>query len=218
MQTQIITGSHPVTLPGILTLTLRTGRNGSFATGSLLTPLGQFNVKDTMLDQYAEGIYEGNFTLSNIVQESFVWKDRVITNMVAKLTDISIQTADEKEIGSETSPVVDPADQSVVSEQSVSTESSAQYQQASNEAKVDSDANSQNLDLPSTTGNSSAAADALGDDLGTLFDNELCLAIANGENVKLDPSVDRQVFRSQRDYLKKAGYTFNSHEQAWIKA
>jgi len=217
-KSQIIAGSHPVTVPGILSVALRTGRKGTFATGALLTPLGQFNIKDTILDQYSEGDYEGNFTISQIVQESFVWKDRVITNMVAKLADISIQTIDEKNIGTEASPVVDPADQTIVTDKPVTIDNSAQSQTASVEVKPDTDAFSQNLDLPSNTGEPDNNPDSIGNDLENLFENDLVLAIAHGENLKLDPSVDRELFRCQRDYLKKNGYSFVAKEQAWVKA
>lgn len=39
-----------------------------------------------------------------------------------------------------------------------------------------------------------------------------------GEKVKLDPTVDRGVFRQQRDRLKALGYTFRPLGQVWTFA
>jgi hypothetical protein len=38
-----------------------------------------------------------------------------------------------------------------------------------------------------------------------------------GEEVRLDPTVGRPIFRAQKDYLKSIGYKFNPEEQIWIK-
>ena len=54
-----------------------------------------------------------------------------------------------------------------------------------------------------------------------LFDEETIVAIKAGQPIKLDPTIDRQKFRAQRDYLKnvcKPAYEFRSFDQTWYQA
>jgi hypothetical protein len=51
-----------------------------------------------------------------------------------------------------------------------------------------------------------------------LFGDEIAAAIAAGEPVKLDPSVDRAVFREQRTVLRQEfDYDFKASSQTWYK-
>ncbi len=47
------------------------GRSGDFSVGSLLTNIGEFSVKDPMLEQYSEGEYQGEFLISKIFPSSY---------------------------------------------------------------------------------------------------------------------------------------------------
>jgi hypothetical protein len=51
---------------------------------------------------------------------------------------------------------------------------------------------------------------------GGLFDAEMQALIDAGQPVKLDPTVDRNLFREQRDALKSLGYRFDSKGQMWV--
>jgi methionine synthase II (cobalamin-independent) len=52
----------------------------------------------------------------------------------------------------------------------------------------------------------------------SIFDDEVQALIDAGvDMVKLDPTVDRNLFRRQRDALKALGYTFNPAAQSWTK-
>ena len=46
-------------IDGVLTIRTINGSNGPFNVGRLITDLGEFSVKDTLLEQYKEGRYEG---------------------------------------------------------------------------------------------------------------------------------------------------------------
>ena len=53
-------------------------------------------------------------------------------------------------------------------------------------------------------------------ELLAIFGDELAELIRDGQPVKLDPSVDRALFRSQRDWLgKRLGYSFRAASQTW---
>lgn len=52
---------------------------------------------------------------------------------------------------------------------------------------------------------------------GALFDAEMQAMIDAGQPVKLDPTVDRNHFREQRDALKALGYRFDSKGQLWVR-
>jgi hypothetical protein len=49
-----------------------------------------------------------------------------------------------------------------------------------------------------------------------LFPSEIASQIAQRQMVKLDPTVDRQVFRRQRDALRDVGYAFDPKSQTWV--
>ncbi|VFR57179.1 FIG034376: Hypothetical protein [plant metagenome] len=53
----------PITVSGQLTLRTILGRNGPFNVGRLVTPIGEFAVKDAELEQYPEGKYGGDFAI-----------------------------------------------------------------------------------------------------------------------------------------------------------
>ncbi len=173
---------------GVLTIRTIHGANGPFNVGRLMTELGEFSVKETLLDQYEEGRYEGNFNIIQIYPTSYFASGRFVVEVRATLKSLSLEGVDElkpEDTAIATEP--DPAD-----DQSVQVDSPAppdQPQQASPEA--DDDANSD---------------EAL---FGTLW--------PLGTQVKLDPTVDRKRFREQRNRLKALGYSFNAIEQIWSR-
>lgn len=70
-------------------------------------------------------------------------------------------------------------------------------------------------EVPSTLAPAQAAPAAKPD--GALFDAEMQALIDAGQPVKLDPTVDRNHFREQRDALKALGYRFDSKGQLWVR-
>ncbi|GAO97336.1 hypothetical protein PSA5_31475 [Pseudomonas syringae pv. actinidiae] len=55
-----------ITLPGYLAIRTINGRNGEFNVGRLATSIGEFVIKDALLDQYLEGKYRGDFVVTEI--------------------------------------------------------------------------------------------------------------------------------------------------------
>jgi hypothetical protein len=50
-----------------------------------------------------------------------------------------------------------------------------------------------------------------------LFGVEIHPLFVNGEDIALDPTVEREQFRKQRDRLKASGYRFHAQSQKWSK-
>jgi hypothetical protein len=50
-----------------------------------------------------------------------------------------------------------------------------------------------------------------------LFGLEIYDLFVAGDDISLDPTVDREQFRMQRDRLKASGYRFRAQSQVWCK-
>jgi hypothetical protein len=186
-----------ITLPGTLLVKTIHGRRGDFAVGTLLTEIGEFKVKDTLLDQFSEGEYRGRFALARLYLGSYSWKGATISELRANVTDIELDEATEKPLTTEAPVVADPIDETAppaVSADSVTTSEAMPPPSATEEQPA------------SPTG--SATAERTTDDVDA--------AIAALTSVKLDPTVDRALFRIQRDRLKTSGYRFDASAQNWL--
>lgn len=188
-----------ITIPGVLNVKSIQGRNGTFSVGDLRTEIGEFRIKDTLLDEFEPGQYTGRFVISQIFPQSYSWQGRVSIEVRAKLQEILLDNAD---VGSE--PVVEPPEPDPLDEEAGSPsprQSRHSRKKAVPAAPLATDASPQ----PGTDSNTS------------LFDPEVQALVDAGDMVKLDPAVDRNLFRRQRDQLKALGFTFNPASQSWTK-
>jgi hypothetical protein len=81
--------------------------------GDLVTDVGEFKIKDPLLDQFEEGKYQGQFLISNISPSSYFFGGKVVIEVRAWLADIFLDQADEGP--AESTPVEpDPVDEPVV--------------------------------------------------------------------------------------------------------
>ncbi|HHC72953.1 MAG TPA: DUF3275 family protein [Thiotrichales bacterium] len=172
------------------TLNIRTihGRNGPFNVGRLVTEIGEFSVKDTLLDQYEEGKYEGDFGISRIYPSYYLAGGRLVVEVRATLETLALAGIDELDEDEEpvepdpieepVSPVAPPPQPAPVADEPVEGEEGDDE---------DPDARL----------------------FGSLW--------PIGERVKLDPTVDRALFRRQKDRLKALGYQFKPLGQFWEK-
>jgi len=151
--------------------------------------LGEFAVKDTLLEQYEEGRYEGNFNVTQIFPSSYLAGGRFVVEVRATIKSLNLDGVDD----------LKPEDKEVASEPDP-----ADNQSKSIEVAV-SDQSNQPAEV-----NTESEENDLGDDCGdeALFDSLWPL----GTQVKLDPTVDRLKFRLQRNRLKDIGYTFDPRE------
>lgn len=201
-----------IAIPGRLTVREITGRKGKFVVGDLTTEIGNFKVKDTLLDQFEPGVYSGTFMVLNIYPDSYIWQGRVTTEIRAKIHEIHLDHEDKEPPASEqAAPEPDPADQA----------------QGGNEAMppVPAPVKPPEPSAPSAPpptpqpeelAPGSAEAGNADPDM-KLFGSDLYQAVQSGSQVKLDPTIDRTQFRAQRDRLKALGFQFEAASQSWTK-
>ncbi|CAC9507502.1 hypothetical protein [uncultured Gammaproteobacteria bacterium] len=171
------------TFKGTLLVRKIFGKYGEFAIGSIQTPIGEFSVKQSELDEYEEGTYEGRFVISRIQTVSGGFgSNKLILESRATLDTIHIDEIDEApvEVITEADPITEDIDIDF--------------------DKVEASANSKS--------NSK-------EDLQNLFNEQEIATIEQGEQVTLDPTSDRGIFRQQQNYLKSNNWKFNMQEQAW---
>lgn len=79
-----------ISLPGKLRIKRINGSNGPFCVGDLETEIGDFRVKDAVLDQFDEGVYTGQFWIQQIFPWSYSSCGRMVIEVRAKLADLQI--------------------------------------------------------------------------------------------------------------------------------
>ncbi len=202
-----------IAIPGRLTVREITGRKGKFVVGDLVTEVGNFKVKDTILDQFEPGVYSGTFMVLNIYPDSYIWQGRVTTEIRAKVHEIHLDHEDKNPPAAELMPSEpDPAEQA----------------QGGNEAPAPATADVNRLPdavptpaptptpTPQPEETAPSGPDGCDADMDLkLFGAELYQAVQNGCQVKLDPTIDRTKFRAQRDRLKSLGFAFDASAQTW---
>ncbi len=190
-----------IKLEGTLVVRHINGSRGGFSVGDLSTAIGKFKVKDAILDQYEEGEYRGAFLVTQIFPSTYVWNGRVTTEIRVNVSDIFLDEGEEKAV-----PAVQSEPDPVNEEQQVAhpaEQSLAEQTQAA---------------IPEEVEQVAAPAADPDDPDAVLFGPEFYLIVAAGEPVKLDPTIDRGLFRNQRDRLKELGYQFQKMNQTWEKS
>lgn len=214
----------PVQFSGTLKVIECNGQRGPFNVGELTTCIGEFKVLDQWLEQFKPGVYDGNFWVSAIEPRSRTWKTRVFVEVRATVVDYQIfDVSDEDEPSTQIAvPERDPLlDDHALQQEQVSLPSRRSNPNRSDRHAVQ--------ELPgaeppkeveagsSVPGMAVEEDDGADDRLRKLFDEEMAAAVRSGIScIKLDPTVDRALFREQRDYLKNANYRFDASRQLWL--
>jgi len=196
-----------ITINGVLTVKQISGANGKFCTGDLNTSIGEFKVKESILDQFEEGRYEGEFVIERFYLTSYVWRGKSTTDIRAKVTDIRLDTAEEGEVDNtmtEPDPVTEFDAPQTSAEGAVAVSVLADAVRSVDFSQSSNDAN-ENWKMVQVAS------------LLPIFGQELTDLILEFKSIKLDPAVDRALFRQQRDILKDRGYQFDAMTQAWAK-
>ncbi|TCG08594.1 hypothetical protein BZM27_11010 [Paraburkholderia steynii] len=186
-----------ISLSGTLDVRTIKGSNGPFQVGELTTSVGEFKVKDKVLEQFEPGAYTGTFLIDKIYPHSYVWYGKVTVEIRARLADVQL---DNDEPFSETGREPASTEPDPVDEERTPTAAAVAAHADETAAAAQTGVDSGELYLPD------------------LFGTDLADAIVAGEPVKLDPTVDRGVFRQQRDQLRAFGYAFQASSQTWLKA
>lgn len=193
----------PVALPGRLQVKWINGRNGEFAVGQLLTSLGEFRVKESLLDQFDEGTYEGTFWISRIFSKSYEYRGNITIETRAVLADLQIEE-ESKQPAEQEPPELDPIDEPPPAP----TPPPLRIVVPPRRPPVPSQAVRKQLPGPQ---------DLEPEDL-ELFGDEIAELLRQQGTVKLDPSIDRARLRTQRKRLGELGYAFDSRTQTFSHA
>ncbi len=180
------------------------GRNGNFSVGDLTTGIGDFKVVDAILDQFEPGTYEGIFLVEQIYPHSWAWRGKVMIEVRAKLADIILSTHSEVVVPAAEAPEPDP----IVEQQSAVrmppiVRLPTVFVTPDGEVLNQSESQSEQID--------DLASKLFGADPETL-----ATVLSGGQPITLDPTIDRELFRQQRDYLKANGYKFDPIAQIWL--
>ena len=204
----IPTGANVITIHGHLAIKTINGRNGNFNVGRLSTSIGEFAVKDSELDQYDEGRYEGDFIITEIRSASYTAGCRLVIETRAHLGGMSLSDSDaltHDEASKLTLQEVDPVDEEAMTPP-VTVEIAAPKLRARRK-KPDPlvDTTPFGLEPPEQ-------ASSMEDDDKALF----CELWPLGEVVKLDSTVSRAQLRDQCARLGELGYSFDPLTQSWL--
>ena len=197
-----------ITLAGQLAIKTIHGRNGDFNVGHLSTSIGEFVTKNAELDQYREGKYEGDFNIVEIRPSMYTTGGRMVIEMRAVLEGMTLSNIDAltRDEARRLSPQeVDPID-----EEAPKPVSSASATPTVEPPPVTEPPNHEASVVEAPASSSTAQPEATAED-ANLFGAVWPL----GSVVKLDPTVDRRLFRQQRNRLDALGYRFDYTSQNW---
>lgn len=190
-----------ISIEGRLMIKIINGRNGPFRVGSLNSDIGEFAVKDKLLDQYDEGSYRGLFTISKIFSSTYSTGSRLVVEVRAVLENISLANVDAIEPEQHESLEQDPLDE----EKDGNLETTEHSLEPTDSDGLIEPIDSEDEDQSDLT------AEELSDKklFGLLWPLQ--------DSFKLDPTVSRVTFREQRERLKSLNYKFNPIGQYWTK-
>ncbi len=186
-----------INIPGQLAIRTIHGRNGAFNVARLSTSIGEFVVKDQILDQYSEGKYDGEFVITQISPSSYSHGGRTVIEVRARLDamtldDMDVLSQDDTELLDQKE--VDPLEEEVPAVPATSP----------------ADVGDAPFGMPSSEPAPHVSPVPANEDevlFGTLW--------PLGDIVKLDSTVDRQRMRAQCVRLGQLGYKLDFKQQIW---
>lgn len=199
-----------INIPGQLVIRTISGRNGDFNVGRLSTSIGEFVIKDALLDQYSEGKYRGDFLITEIRPSYYSTSGRLVVEIRAKLDSMSLDGVDH--LTAEDAATLSPSEPDPIDEESSSAPQKYLQQRkklAAPKAVNNTAETSAVEDAPFGMSPPSLTCGAEQD--ANLFGTIWPL----GDTVKLDTTVDRQRLRQQCTRLGKLGYVLDFKLQVW---
>ena len=192
-------------IQGTLLVTARQGRRGQFHAGKLRTSIGEFDVdidyRNNALEQFEPGSYDGDFLVTSLFLKTIRFGSGSWSVMAASIAPEGylIDTQELQE-SSQTTVAAPPLDPTV------------KPGDVDSESESDSIASTPAVISPAVSVASAPEQDNKDE---SLFGVELFQLFVTGAEIALDPTVDREQFRHQRDRLKEAGYRFHAQSQVW---
>ncbi|MBI6855909.1 DUF3275 family protein [Pseudomonas cichorii] len=196
-----------ITLPGHLAIRTISGRHGYFNVGRLSTSIGEFVIKDALLEQYTEGKYRGDFAVIEIRPSYYVTGGRLVVEVRARLDSMVLD--DVENLSSEDTSHIDAQIPDPVDDDNPTSYSRP------HKAPRSKSAVSQPDDLPPFgMPVAKPAQPCVNDADAELFGSVWPL----GHAVKLDSTVDRQQLRNQCQRLSQMGYELDFRLQTWYRS
>lgn len=192
-----------ITLPGHLAIRTITGRNGDFNVGRLSTTIGEFVIKDALLDQYTEGKYRGDFAITAISPSYYTNGGRLVVEIRAKLDSMTLD--DVAHLSTEEAERLSATETDPIDEELPTLSPTKSSRSPTSKAVPDDEA---------PFGMEKSVPQASNADGKT--DEELFGIIwPLGSAVRLDTTVDRQLLRQQCTRLGELGYALDYKQQTW---
>ena len=184
------------TIPAKLNVIERHGKNGAFMVAELITDIGKFDVKNRVLEQFQEGVYEGLFTLTRIYIKGVSFENGTWTKLCADLDWEALRIMVQSE---EPLPSTDMA--------------AAEMLQAEEEKPEPAQTESGHT-FAGKSEQTAFSDEDLVSDMGTLREK-----MSRSERIKFDGTMeDRNLFRQLRDEVRAGGYRFDGNTQSWYPA
>lgn len=195
-----------ISITGQLAIRTISGRLGLFNVGRLSTSIGEFTIKDALLDQYQEGKYRGDFAIKQIRPSYYSHGGRLVVEIRAELEGMTLDDVtglsreDEEHLSTN---VPDPLDE----EGPPPTQPPSRRRPGAPTAPpTDASTSNAPFGMPPEA---SPADDADAELFGTVW--------PLNETVRLDTTVDRQRLRAQCTRLDQLGYTMDFKTQTWSR-
>lgn len=199
-----------INIPGQLAIRTISGRNGEFNVGRLSTSIGEFVIKDALLDQYNEGKYRGDFLITEIRPSYYSTSGRLVVEIRAKLESMSLDDVDN--LTAEDAAKLSPSEPDPIDEESSSTQTKPALQRKTPTTVT----TVSNVDKPSLPEDAPFGMPLPSSENSTALDAVLFGTIwPLGDAVKLDTTVDRQRLRQQCTRLGELGYVLDFKQQTW---
>ncbi len=192
-----------IKLSGTLAIRSISGSRGPFNVGCLITEIGEFAVKDSLIEEYEEGRYKGEFGITNIFPHTYLAGGRAVTEIRARLASIALENI----------AALDTQDRAQPAEPDPIEEAPAALEKPAEPAVAAMPEEAAETETAISEDDAESAQALFEQTMRNLFGEAWPLS----GTVKLDPTVDRGRFRQQRDALKELGYKFQPVGQAWVK-
>ncbi len=205
-----------IKIPGRLTVRTIHGRNGPFNVGRLAASIGEFVIKDPQLDQFSEGVFEGEFLLLEIRPASYFAGGRLVVEVRAKVGEMLL--TEDGMLVTQHGPRFDSAEMDPLEEEAAPAPSEPPPPSMPGPGEPAAPPVPSSQD-EAGEGPGPQPPDAYASGQEANPDAELFgLLWPLGQSVKLDPTVDRALFRRQVSRLKELGYRFQAPTQTWQAA
>lgn len=208
-----------IKIPGHLAIRTIQGRNGAFNVGRLSTSIGEFVIKDAVLEQHVEGKYRGEFVITEIRASSYSTGGRLVIEIRARLDsmvleDLDTLTAyDNAQIDAQSPDPLDEEQPVAAPPPKVRPHPARPARPASTPVPPADD--NAPFGMPASPTSTQLTPEPDVDEA----DQELFGTVwPLGETVRLDSTVDRQRLRQQCQRLGQLGYTMDFKSQAWNRA